>query len=249
MVEYRDSILYDLVAASVAASGHNSNKIGRSTEWGSKEQWKKAASSIGGPSRMTVMSESAGGIEQRFEDDTGEPVFIAEDTEAQHEGASPELAKPKERMIVKRMVRKTRKPEAGESTPPLREHTERTTMQGDKLTGEDLSTLRSALYYISERTTDRSASLSSDIQASIDNLVAATCTVGTIVDSAARDAADVAKDASISLGLSDGMVSDDSILSCTAGQTHSRVAVEHFHVAASRLEAPARLLKRECRMF
>jgi hypothetical protein len=202
MIEYRDSVLYDIVASSLAASGDNSSKIGRNTEWGSKRQWKKATPSVGESSKMAAMSEDAEGIEQKFEEDHEhyEPVR-----------QEPEPPKRKTK-IVKRIVRQPRKPSA---QAPGKFHSlpeGRNTEAGGKLSDADMSALRSALYYISERNTEPSTTLQADIASSMESLLAKTSIVGTIVDSAAKDATDVGKDASASLGLNDGVVSEDCIL-------------------------------------
>lgn len=210
LIEYRDSVLYDLVTASTAASGDSSNKIGRSTEWGSKRSWKKSAPSVGESSKMTVMSEEGGGIEQRFEDEPDERVHIAGETSTFPEEPLPEA--PKKKKVVKRVVRRIKKQEVDGPKPTTTEVSRRTTKEGGKLTDKDLSVLRSTLYYISERDTESSAALQADIRSSMDSLLAKTSVVGTIVDSATRDEEQLSKDASTSLGLNDGTIAEDCIL-------------------------------------
>lgn len=204
LVEYRDSILCDIVSSSIAASGDNSSKIGRSTEWGSKKQWKKPPPSVGNSSKMSVLSEDDGGIEQKFEEEAaaGELLPSSKDT-------STEAHKPKKRVVVKRVVRKAKKAESAEPEGPQGPET---TVKGDKIGNEGMSALRSVIYYVSEMNTDSSTALRDDISASIDEGVARTATVGTIVDTAARDTLSTGKDASTSLGLADGTVSDECIL-------------------------------------
>lgn len=70
LIEYRDSVLKDLVLN--AAEGHTtpSSKMGKSTEWGNKQAWKKPPSSVGTSSKMSVVPEHTEGMEQNFADDS-----------------------------------------------------------------------------------------------------------------------------------------------------------------------------------
>jgi hypothetical protein len=212
MVEYRDSVLYDLVAASIAATGDNSSKVGRSTEWGSKKQWKKTTPSVGESSKMTVVSEDGEGIEQKFEEDLGEPVPMEKEADVPREEHSAEPPKQKKKKVVKRIVKRPKGREGKKQGAQESGAAERVTEQGSKLEEGDISVLRSALYYISEVNTSAAGTLVVEISSSVEDLVAKTGTIGVIVDTAARDAAETGKDASTSLGLSDGVVSSDCIL-------------------------------------
>lgn len=211
MIEYRDSVLYDLVSASVTAAGDSSSKLGRATEWGSKKQWKKSTASIGNSSKMSVLSEDVAGVEQKFADYGGEPVAFADEDQAEKVEEIPEV-KPKKKKIIKRVVRRPKstqeapKPTTSPSPAPSE------TMHGSKLTADNISALRVVGYYLSEISTDSSSALQTDISASMNKGIAKTSDIGLIVDTIARDLADVGKDASASLGMDDGVVDEKCIL-------------------------------------
>lgn len=215
LIEYRDSVLYDLVTASVAASGDSSTKIGRSTEWGSKKQWKKPAPSVGASSKMSVLSEEAAGVQQEFADYGGEPVSIVDDVVAEdpvEEPVKEEQAKPKKKKVIKRVVKRTRAAKLPDSADPSASSPISITPQGAKLTEENLSALRQVMYYVSEITTDSAGVLKNDIQVSMENRMARTGDIGTIIDIISRDVHEKGKDASASLGLEDGVVAEDCTL-------------------------------------
>jgi hypothetical protein len=224
MVEYRDAVLYDLVSSAMAASADSSTKVGRNTEWGSKKQWKKPAPSVGASSKMSALSEEVTGVDQQFADYGGEPVTMVEDELGV--GAGPETkdepltkeeppvveqAKPKKIRVVRRIVKKPRvasaavaqaTPTAGISNTP----------QGAKLTEKNISSLRQVMYYVSEIETDSAGVLKNDISLSMENGVAKTGDIGTIIDIISRDFLEKGKDVSSSLGLEDGVVSEDCTL-------------------------------------
>lgn len=83
LIEYRDAVLKDLVMSSIAATDDNSNRIGKATEWGNKKPWEKALTSTGTTTRMSVVTEDTGGVDQKFEDETDEPIMFADDTETE----------------------------------------------------------------------------------------------------------------------------------------------------------------------
>ncbi|KAH9875775.1 hypothetical protein IAQ61_003239 [Plenodomus lingam] len=208
MIEYRDSVLYDLVSASVAAAGDGSSKLGRPTEWGSKKQWRKPAASIGNSSKMSVLSEDAVGVEQKFAEDGGQEVVFADEEEPE-QPAEPEPKKT--RKVVRRVVKRP-KSARNSSTPTIVPPAQAETTQGSKLSAKDITALRVVKYYISEVTTSSSSPLEDDITASIEEGVAKTPTIGVIVDTIARDFADSGKEASVSLGMEDGVVDQSCIL-------------------------------------
>lgn len=82
LIEYRDSILIDMVAQTVASAENNNPKVGRATEWGNKKQWKKTASSVGASSKMSTVDENDEGVEQKFQDDLSIafPSFLVNDS-------------------------------------------------------------------------------------------------------------------------------------------------------------------------
>jgi len=206
IVEYRDAVLYDLVAASIAASGDNSSKIGRSTEWGSKKQWKKPVPSVGNSSKMSVLSEEAEGVDQAFEDYGGEPVSVVKEP-VLGESAPEEPIKPKKKKIVRRVVKRVKKPEAQADAP-----TTDSTAPGSKLTPENISALRHVEYYISDINTDPAGVLLNDIRISIEDACVKTSDVGTIMDTISYDVRNKGMDAAASLGLEEGVVSEECLL-------------------------------------
>jgi hypothetical protein len=208
LIEYRDSVLYDLVSASFASAGDNSGKVGKTTEWGGKSPWKKPPPSTAGSSTQAgVILEENDGIEQKFEEDSDDTERAVE-KEAELE---PVKKKKKKMVVIKKVVKKVRKAQTEDSGETRVDVQERTTLKDSHITEKDMSALRSVLYYVSEVETDASKSLAADISASLESLTAKTRIVGTIVDVAAMDEAQTGKSVSDILGLSDGVIID----SCT----------------------------------
>ena len=78
IIEYRDSVLRDLVANVILFSGDNLGRISKSIEQGSKKQWKKSALSIGTSSKISiVLKEGEEGVKQKFIKDDKEKKLIA----------------------------------------------------------------------------------------------------------------------------------------------------------------------------
>ncbi len=110
LVEYRDSVLKDLVSNAISSSGENSNKMGRSTEWGSKKPWKKSAPSVGESTKFSAVPEQEEGREQNFEDENAEEAKLE-----QPEPEAPKETKPKKKRTIKKVLKKVAKhPEQGE---------------------------------------------------------------------------------------------------------------------------------------
>lgn len=196
MVEYRDAVLKDLVASSIASIGDNSGKVGKATEWGSKKPWKKTAASVGASSRMSTMPEDTGGVDQSFADDDAQQVTFADETET--EKPVPVEA-PKKKKMVKKVVRRVKK------QPETMSYS---TKVGSKLGDSVVSGLKSVSYYMSDKYASMSQSLQNAVVNSINTETATNEDVCLIVDAAARDLADTGAEPSASLGIDDGVVSE-----------------------------------------
>ena len=66
LASFRDGVLKDYIAYNISKSTPESQKIGKATEWGGKKPWVKGPSTVGGSTRMSVVSESDNGIEQEI---------------------------------------------------------------------------------------------------------------------------------------------------------------------------------------
>lgn len=198
MIEYRDSVLKDIVVASIVAAGDNSGKVAKSTEWGSKKPWQKGSGSVGTSSRMSTVTEDIGGVEQKFEDDAAEPIEFADEAGVE-EAPAKEMPKKK---IVKR-VRKVKK-------QPGLEQAETTV--GSQLSEAAVSTLKSVSYFISDRHSGASKGLEESVTSSIYTGKAADRDVCLVVDTAAMDLRSTGTAASASLGIDDGEVSETCTL-------------------------------------
>ena len=152
IIEYNDTVLKDLVAASIASVGDNSGKIRKSTEWGSKKPWKKTAVSVGASSKMSAVSEDADGVVQAFVDDDAEQVNFADEVEIEKPGP---MEVPKKKKTVKRVVRRVRKQPDTVSSD---------TAVDSKLDDSAMSALRPVAYYMS----DRYAGMSKGLQDAVD---------------------------------------------------------------------------------
>jgi len=200
IIEYRDAVLKDLVASSIASIGDNSGKVGKATEWGSKKPWKKTAASVGASSRMSVMPEDTGGVDQSFADDDAQQVTFADETET--EKPVPVKA-PKKKKTIKRVVKRAKKqPETADYNTEV----------GSKLSDLAMSALKSVSYYISDKYTGMSQSLQDAVINSISTETAASEDICLIVDAAARDLASTGAESSASLGIDDGVVSEACML-------------------------------------
>ena len=110
LIEYRDAILIDLVASSIASAGDNSGKVRKTTEWGSKKPWKKSAPLVGESMKFSAVPEQEEGIEQKFEDESAEEAKLE-----QPEPEAPKETKPKKKRTVKKVLKKVAKhPEQSE---------------------------------------------------------------------------------------------------------------------------------------
>ena len=81
MINYMDLVMRDIVMASISAAGGHSGREANSREWGSKKLQEKAAGSTGTSSRMSTVTKDAEGVEQKFEDNTGETVTFPDECE------------------------------------------------------------------------------------------------------------------------------------------------------------------------
>ena len=163
---------------------------------------------------MSVLSEEGEGVDQKFEGDDADFV-PADDGPADSKPEEEQEAEPKKKKVIRRVVKSVKK--AGSSSADA-ESTPRTpaarkpTRQGDALTDGDGSVLRCVLYFVSEESTEASEALLGDITDTMESLVVKTDNIGTILDVAAMDHAATGKDASVSLGISDGVVDEDCTL-------------------------------------
>lgn len=206
LVSYRDSVLYDIVRASVSQS-QQEKKIGKNTEWGSKAPWSKPPASVGESTRMSTVPEDTGGVEQAFDD--GEVVPFADESP---EPEQKPQEKPRKKKVIKKKVPKRPKPEATESIQAPSTLGEKSTKAGDRLSSTETSTLGSSIYFISEIGTEASLNLREQLDSSMSTNTATTKDIGTIVDAAALDLATHGKSAAESLGLADGEVCSDCVL-------------------------------------
>ena len=214
LIEYRDSVLYNIVMSSVEASGDGSSKIGKSAEWGGKKQWKKAAPSVDNLSKILVLSKEVEGVEKKFEDEE-EGQDMSMDGAGDPKPTSGLEAKPKKKKVMKKVVRKVvrKSKDSSAGTDQLTPTpSSRNTRQGDALRDGDDIVLRSVMYYISEVSIETSETLQGHIVESMEEKTARTGQVGIILDSAAKDYSDTGKDASAILGIDDGVISEDCIV-------------------------------------
>lgn len=151
MIDYRDSVLKDIVMASIVAAGDNSSKVAKSTEWGNKKPWQKAPGSVGTSSRMSTVAEDTGGVEQRFEDVT-EPVTFADEATATE---APVKEAPKKRMKKVKRVKKQ---------PDLEQEE---TVVGSQLSEAAISALKSISYFMSDSYSGASKELEEHVTNSI----------------------------------------------------------------------------------
>ena len=205
MIEYRDSVLKDIVASSVASVADSPGKIGKATEWGSKRAWKKAATSVGASSKMSVVSDDTGGVPQVFADEDAEQVSFADDLTPVAPSPAPIVPSgpeaPKKKM--KKIVRRVKKPEV-----PAQSATEVMA----KLDNQAISTLKAVSYYMSDSYAGMSMVLHGTVDDSISAGAATTEDVCLIIDTAARDVRNVGIVASTSLGIDSGTVSETCML-------------------------------------
>lgn len=195
LIEYRDTVIKDMVSYRVTMVGDNSSRVGKSTEWGSKKPWKKAVASVGTSSKMSVVSEEADGEEQTFIDDDDAPA-VPESKPAESLPAAPKDVKKKKK-VVKKVVRKR------QSVP---------TTMGSHIDEAGVSALRVVLYYLHDMFQDMSKTLQEDVRKSLETGKAESENVGTIVDTAAMDYKSTGSTPSMSLGIDDGVVSDTCTL-------------------------------------
>lgn len=144
LLEYRNTVLRDIVAHAVEQSPDNPRKMGKSTEWGSKKPWVKSTPSVGTPSMMSVVSEDADGVVQRFADADDN------DTEVQQEEEPV-----KKKVVRKKVVRRVRVVKRSPATV------------GSDLGKEEVAILGAVQYYISNEYADEGSSLASDIRESV----------------------------------------------------------------------------------
>lgn len=196
IIEYRDAVLKDLVAASINSAGDNSGKVGKSTEWGSKKPWKKSSASVGASSRMSAVSEDTGGVSQSFVDEEAEQVNFADETEME----KPALVEaPKKKKTIRKVVKRIKK------QPETADHTTET---GSRLSDHAMSVLKSVSYYVSDKYAGVSQGLQDAVISSISTATAVDEDICLIVDTAARDLVNTGAEPSASLGIDDGIVSD-----------------------------------------
>jgi hypothetical protein len=201
LVEYRDSVLKDIVMSSMVAAGDNSGKVAKATEWGNKKPWQKAPTSTGANTRMSVVTEDAGGVAQKFEDDADEPVTFADESET--EKVKVESAPKKKKKVLRKVV-KSKKPSG---TGGVDTRTESTAV-GSKLNDAGIAALRSISYFISDVYPGSSKSLESAVIESIKTLKVVDDDVSLMLDVASRDFETTGSTAAASLGIDDGMVSE-----------------------------------------
>jgi hypothetical protein len=195
LIEYRDAVLKDLVMASIVAAGDNSNKVGKATEWGNKKPWQSAPPSTGTSTRMSVVTEDTDGIVQKFEDETGDPVAFADDTETEQ---TPKVELPKKKKKVMRKVTRTKKSHSTAS---------KETTVGSELDSSGAAVLTSVSYFVSDKYPGSSKTLEASIMDSINANKAINEDVCLIIDTAAMDLRSTGSTVSTSLGLDDGEVS------------------------------------------
>ncbi|EQL04060.1 hypothetical protein G6O67_002841 [Ophiocordyceps sinensis] len=143
---------------------------------------------------MSVVSEEDGGMEQKFADE-GDPVEFHDEVEAGEEPVLEPVPKKKKK-VIRRVVKRPRE----------------ATVAGSALDEAALSAIRTSLYYVSDIDGNASVELQNQLNRSVETSTAATDLVGTIVDSASTDHRVRGKTAAMSLGIEDGVVSDECIL-------------------------------------
>jgi hypothetical protein len=193
LIEYRDSVLKDIVANAISVNSENSNKIGRSTEWGSKKPWKKSVPSVGESTRFSTVPEQEDGMEQKFEDD--------DESIEPERSAPPSMEKPKKKKVVRRVLRKIPTQQDQGASQDL----EIVTSSGQVLEQQAVSDLRAVLYYVLDKGGKGIEPIRDSVSLSIEESRASSGVVGTIVDTATRDRFLTGKSATASLGLDDGI--------------------------------------------
>lgn len=190
LIEYRDCVLKDLVINAAEGHGTPSSKVGKTTEWGNKQAWKKPPSSVGTSSKMSVVPEHTDGLEQTFADDSEE---------------APETPKPPEPIAEqqepKKRTRIVRRPRASLNV-------------GSTLSDFHQAALRSCIYYasLSSETSTKQESISTEMQNSLDSNTITHKDVLTIVQSADLDKSKFSVAPEESLGIETGAADDRCVL-------------------------------------
>lgn len=183
---YASAVLQDYVASTIASGTPGSSKVSKATDWGNKREWTKGASTVGTSTKMTEVAQVDEGVPQRM---------VADESDHDQGPAPPSTTgteKKTKKKTVKRVVRRVKPKPQNESAD---------TSEPRPLTEKEMSTLRNAIYYISDTFPNEASGLSGKINSALSGTLPVAKEVRDVLLVAHKDEVDLGVGPDITLGI------------------------------------------------